>query len=192
MEILIATTNMGKVKEFKELLVRADLELIGLSDLNIRLDVEEDGKTYQENAGKKALAYAAVSNMITLSDDSGLEVDALDGAPGIFSARFSPILNASDADRRNHLIHALSEKTRPWSARFHAAIAVAFPGGGLAFAEGYCEGEIIPEERGMNGFGYDPIFYLPEFGRTMAELNMEEKNRVSHRAIAAKGALALL
>lgn len=192
MKILIATTNLGKFKEFQELLTKPGLELFSLRDLNIQLDVKEDGKTYRENAAVKASAYAKVSDMITLSDDSGLEVDALDGAPGIYSARYSPILNASDADRRAALLAALKDKPRPWTARFHAAIAIAFSDGSSQFTEGVCEGEIIPEERGTNGFGYDPIFFIPEFNRTMAELTMEEKNTISHRAIAAKKALALL
>lgn len=192
MKILIATTNLGKVKEFQELLIKPGLELLCLRDLNIQLDVKEDGMTYRENAGVKALAYATVSEMTTLSDDSGLEVDALDGAPGIYSARYSPILNASDADRRAALLTALKNKPRPWTARFHAAIAVAYQDGRLEFTEGVCEGQIIPEERGTNGFGYDPIFFIIEFNRTMAELTMEEKNTISHRAIAAKKALALL
>jgi len=192
MKILIATTNLGKVKEFQELLRKPGLELLSLRDLNIELDVKEDGKTYQENAGMKALAYAKASNLITLSDDSGLEVDALDGAPGIYSARFSPIVNASDADRRVALLSALKDKPRPWKARFHAAIAIAYQDGKLEFTEGVCDGEIILEERGTNGFGYDPIFFIPQLNRTMAELSMDEKNLISHRAIAAKQALKLL
>ena len=120
--------------------------------------------------------------MLTLSDDSGLEVEDLGGAPGIFSARYAPQLGATDSDRRVYLLHQLSPYPRPWAARFHCTVALASPDGAVHFSEGVCQGEIIPQERGMNGFGYDPIFLIPELGRTMAELNMEEKNRLSHRA----------
>jgi XTP/dITP diphosphohydrolase len=117
-----------------------------------------------------------------MSDDSGLEVEVLSGAPGIFSARYAPRLGATDADRRAYLLQQLSSYPRPWTARFHCTVALASPDGAVHFSEGICQGEIIPQERGMNGFGYDPIFLIPELGRTMAELDMKEKNRLSHRA----------
>ncbi|HVF24840.1 MAG TPA: non-canonical purine NTP pyrophosphatase, partial [Anaerolineales bacterium] len=136
--------------------------------------------------------FANASGLISLADDSGLEVDALDGAPGLYSARYSPKPKATDADRRAYLIQNLQAKPRPWTARFHATIAIAIPNGDLHLTEGICDGEIIPEERGTGGFGYDPIFLLTELGKTMAELSMDEKNRLSHRAKAVMKAKPVL
>ena len=130
--------------------------------------------------------------MVALADDSGLEVDALDGKPGLHSHRFGPLPDATDADRRNYLLEKLQGFPRPWTARFRATVAVALPSGKVWLAMGQCEGEVIPEERGMNGFGYDPIFFIPELGRTMAELGMAEKNRLSHRARAIQNSLPIL
>jgi XTP/dITP diphosphohydrolase len=119
-------------------------------------------------------------------------VDALDGAPGLYSARYSPKPGANDADRRAYLLQNLGGKPRPWKAHFHATIAIARPSGEVVLAEGNCYGEVIPEERGAGGFGYDAIFFLPELGKTTAELDMEEKNRLSHRAQAIMNAAPLL
>jgi XTP/dITP diphosphohydrolase len=130
--------------------------------------------------------------MIALGDDSGLEVDALDGLPGLHSHRFCPIPNANDADRRKYLLERLGDKPRPWTARFRATIAIALPSGEVKLATGRCEGEIIPIERGANGFGYDPIFFIPEIGYTMAELEMNKKNQLSHRARAIQNAIPIL
>jgi len=160
--------------------------------LGLMLKVEEDGQTYAENAAKKARAYCAASGLPCLADDSGLEVDALNGAPGLYSARYAAKPGASDADRRAFLLENLRGKPRPWLARFRATVAMLAPGGELAFAEGRCEGEIIPTERGQGGFGYDPIFFLPELDKTMAELPAETKNRFSHRARAVEAALPVL
>lgn len=190
--LLIATNNKGKVAEIKALLAGLGLELLTPADLGIRLEVVEDGETYAENATKKALAFAQASGRVAIGDDSGLEVDALDGQPGLHSHRFSPLPNASDADRRKYLLEKLGDKPRPWTARFRATVAVATPAGEVRLAAGHCEGEIIPEERGTGGFGYDPIFLIPELGRTMAELDMEEKNRLSHRARAVQNAVPIL
>jgi XTP/dITP diphosphohydrolase len=190
--LLIATNNIGKVDEIKALLRNLGLILITPSDLGISLEVSEDGQTYAENAAKKALAFAQVSGLIAVGDDSGLEVDALGGQPGLRSHRFNPIPNASDADRRKYLLKRLEGKPRPWTARFRATIAVASPSGEVELATGECEGEIIPEERGSNGFGYDPIFFIPDIGRTMAELEMDEKNRLSHRARAIQNSIPIL
>lgn len=190
-KLLIATNNKGKVKELQDLLKGLDAELVTPADLNLSLDVEEDGETYVENARKKALAFHQAGGLVALADDSGLEVDALDGAPGLHSARYHPKPGASDADRRAYLLENLKEKPRPWTAHFHATIAIAYDGK-VEFAEGNCYGEIIPEERGTNGFGYDPIFFIPELNQTMAELDMETKNRVSHRANAVKNAIPIL
>ncbi len=190
--LLIATNNQGKVRELQEILSDLHVELVTPTQIGLTLEVEEDGFTYEENAAKKALAFAHASRLIALADDSGLEVDALDGAPGLHSARYSPKTGATDADRRAYLLEKLTGKPHPWTARFHATIAVATPEGEVQFAEGNCPGEVIPEERGSGGFGYDPIFFLPELGRTMAELPAAEKNRLSHRARAAQAARPIL
>jgi len=190
--LLLATNNTGKVAELKALLAGPGLSILTPSDLGISLDVPEDGQTYAENASKKAVAFAEQSRMIALGDDSGLEVDALGGQPGLHSHRFCPIPDATDADRRKYLLEQLKSKPRPWTARFMATIAIALPSGDLRMATGKCEGEIIPDERGENGFGYDPIFFIHELGSTMAELSMDEKNRLSHRARAAQNAIPIL
>lgn len=192
MQVLIATENQGKLKEIQALLKDLDVELVTPRSIGLNLTVIEDGATYEENAGKKATAYAQASGLFALADDSGLEVNALNGAPGLYSARYSPLPNASDADRRALLLENLQGKTRPWKARFHAVIALSAPEGPLQFAAGDCPGEIIPDERGSNGFGYDPIFFIPALGRTMAELSMDEKNRLSHRALAIRNAIPIL
>jgi XTP/dITP diphosphohydrolase len=190
--LLIATNNRGKVEELRALLHDLPVQLVTPLEINLELDVVEDGSTYAENAGKKALAFAQASGLVSLADDSGLEVEALGGAPGLYSARYLSKPGATDADRRAYLLKNLGDKPRPWRARFRATVAIAVPGQSLQLAEGYCQGEIIPEERGTGGFGYDPIFFIPELGRTMAELDMEEKNRVSHRARAVMNARPFL
>jgi len=184
--LLIATTNPGKLVEFRELLGGLPVELV-LPERD--LQVAETGRNYAENAALKARTYAAASGLLTLADDSGLEVDALGGAPGLFSARYSPLPGANDADRRAHLLANLRGLPRPWTAHFHCTAALALPDGELHLAEGQVFGEILPEERGTNGFGYDPLFLLPELGRSMAELTREEKNTLSHRARALHAAL---
>lgn len=185
-KLLLATNNQGKSKEIQALLSDLDLDLMIPQQIGLVLDVEEDGKTYAENAERKARAYTQASGLLTLADDSGLEVTALGGLPGIRSARFAPIPGATDADRRIYLLSRLKGMGRPWLAQFHCTVVVTTPSGDAYFAEGKCSGEIIPEERGGHGFGYDPIFFIPEMGRTMAELEMEEKNELSHRARAIK------
>ena len=181
-KILIATNNTGKFKEIEALLDDLDVQLLTPSQIGIDLVVEENGQTYAENAALKGLAFARASGFITMADDSGLEVDKLDGQPGLHSARFSSKPGATDADRRAYLLERLRGKSRPWLARFRCVIALATPTGQIYFAEGTCEGEIVPEERGQHGFGYDPLFKLQDLNKTMAELTMEEKNRLSHRA----------
>jgi len=181
-KILIATNNPGKRLEIQALLADLDITLVFPDDLGIRLEVDERGESYAENAMLKANAFSQISAMPVLADDSGLEVDALDGAPGLHSARFSPIPGASDADRRKLLLERLGNHPRPWAARFRCVVALAGPGIEAQVFEGVCTGEIIPEERGTNGFGYDPVFLLPEMGLTMAELPAWKKNDLSHRA----------
>jgi XTP/dITP diphosphohydrolase len=205
-KLLIATNNKGKVKEIKAILQDLDIELILPADIGLELDVVEDGQTYAENAAKKALAFCQAGGLTALADDSGLEVDALDGAPGLHSARYGPPLTlspfsgkmeggggrASDADRRRILLQNLDGKPRPWVARFRATVAIASPERGVRLVEGTCPGEIIPEERGTGGFGYDPIFLLEGLDKTMAELEMDEKNRLSHRGQAIRKAIPIL
>lgn len=191
-KLLIATNNQGKVRELQELLTGSGIEFVTPAQIDLQIDVEEDGSTYQENAGKKAIAFAKASGLISLADDSGLEVEALGGAPGLYSARYSPKPGANDKDRRDFLLSNLQDKPRPWKAHFHATIAVANPTGEVEFTDGNCYGEIIPEERGSGGFGYDPIFFMPELGKTMSELDMSEKNRLSHRARAVIAAMPIL
>ena len=208
--LLIATNNKGKVIELQDLLEDTGIQLVTPADIPLDLDVHEDGSTYAENAAKKATAFAQASGLISLADDSGLEVDALEGAPGLYSARYGSTNGEklSDAGRRQFLLQKLKDKPRPWTARFHATIAIAIPESlwsqaarrlrvqelapGLQMFEGYCPDEIIPEERDSGGFGYDPIFLLPEQGKTMAELSKDEKNRLSHRARAVMNAKEFL
>jgi len=154
--------------------------------------VDEYGLSYKENARLKANAYCQASGLPCLADDTGLEVSALNGAPGLHSARFSPKPNASDADRRQLLLTHLQGKPRPWLARFVCAVALAIPDGRTECAFGVCEGEIIPQEQGEGGFGYDRIFWFPDLGKTMADLTMAEKNRISHRAMAVRSIIPYL
>lgn len=190
--ILVATQNAGKLEEIQALLEDLPVELVTPAQLNLDLTIAETGSTYAENAALKAVAYASASGLLSLADDSGLEVDALDGQPGLHSARFAPWPGASDADRRTLLLEKLRLKPRPWFARFRCVVAVASPSGEVQFAQGICPGEVIPEERGANGFGYDPIFFIPQMRKTMAELDMAEKNTLSHRGRAVQAAVPIL
>lgn len=191
-KLLIATNNPGKVAEMQALLDGFGMELLTPAMVDLALDVPEDGCTYAENAIRKAEAFAQHSGLVALADDSGLEVDSLDGRPGLHSRRFAPQANANDADRRRILLEKLQGKPRPWKACFRATVAVAAEGWETCIVTGLCEGEIIAEERGDNGFGYDPIFLISQIGRTMAELTMEEKNQISHRARAVRKAIPIL
>jgi XTP/dITP diphosphohydrolase len=191
-KLLLGSTNKGKIKEFKALLENLKLELITPLDLDLKLEVPEVGRTYAENATIKARTFACETGYLTLADDSGLEVEMLDNAPGLFSARYDPKPGASDADRRKYLLKQLRKYPRPWKARFHCSVAVAEPGGIVHLTEGKCEGEIDVVERGNYGFGYDPIFFIPALGKTMAELTMDEKNQVSHRANAVRKAIPII
>jgi XTP/dITP diphosphohydrolase len=188
-KILLATMNPNKVREIRSLLRDLPVEVLAPGEAGISLQVLEEGKTYAENAGKKALAFACASGLISLGDDTGLEVDALGGAPGLYSARYFPQAGATDADRRAYLLKNLRGMPRPWTARFRCCAAVAAPDGTVIVTEGICKGEIIPEERGRHGFGYDPIFLITSIDKTMAELTLEEKNKLSHRAYAVRAAI---
>jgi len=183
-KILVATTNPGKVREMRELLSELPVELVSLADFPEIKTPPENGATFAENARRKALYYADHTGLWALADDSGLEVDALEGEPGIHSARYAGP-NADDARNNEKLIAALSglpESER--TARFRCAAALAKPGHVLLETEGYVAGRIIDEPRGSNGFGYDPHFLLPARGVTVAELPPEDKNRISHRGVA--------
>jgi XTP/dITP diphosphohydrolase len=180
--LLVATTNPGKVGEFRNLLAGSKWELVTPGQLGLDLDVEETGSSYTENAVLKAVAYAKASGIVSLADDSGLEVDALGGEPGIYSARYGgPGLN--DSDRVDLLLRNLTHvPDAARTARFQAAIAVAVPDGRVLTGTGTVEGRIIHERRGSNGFGYDPVFLLPERGVTTAELEPAVKDSLSHRS----------
>jgi len=190
---IVATNNRGKIAELYAILGNLQVELVRPVDLGLRLEVEESGQSYADNAKLKAQAVMEASGLISLADDSGLEVEALGGAPGLYSARYAGA-GATDAARRAKLLQALRPFPSPRPARFRCALAVAVPAvpgrleGDLRVFEGSCEGEIIFEERGHNGFGYDPIFYLASYQCTMAELPAETKNQISHRARAAQAA----
>ncbi len=195
-KLLIATNNPGKIREYKDLLAGLPVEITFPAQEGLSLEVDESGETFEENARLKALAYAQASGLLTLADDSGLEVDALDGAPGVHSARYAGS-GADDADRYRKLLAALAEvPVGQRSARFRCVVALARPDGTIHTAEGACEGAIGFAPRGEHGFGYDPIFIVAGHGgQTMAELSPEVKNQVSHRAravIAARAVLAQL
>ncbi len=183
MRLLIATTNPGKVREYRKLFNGLACQLIGLSEVGIMQEVEETGANYEENAALKAREYADLSGLLTLADDSGLEVDALNGRPGIHSARYAP---DSPTRIRKLLTEMANVPDDQRSARFQCAIALAQPAGGLDITTGTCEGWIARAARGTNGFGFDPVFYMPEHDATMAELPEDLKNTVSHRARAAQ------
>lgn len=191
-KLLLATANQAKVREYLGLLKAVAYELVTPPEMGINLTVAEVGQSLEENAALKATALATRSRLITLADDSGLEVDALDGAPGVLSARYAG-QQASDSDRVNYLLGQL--KDVPWekrTARFRCVIAITTPAGPVELCSGECPGFITFAPRGDHGFGYDPVFYLPELDKTMAELPMEVKNRVSHRGQAARRAFSLL
>ena len=190
--LLVATGNPGKVLELAELLRGVPYTLVSLRDLGLPTEIEEPADTFEGNAVIKAETYARMSGLLTMADDSGLEVDALDGAPGVHSKRFAGD-DASDDYRTALVLQRLGQM--PWerrTARYRCVLALAAPGEATVTCEGVCSGIIEYGPRGDGGFGYDPVFYLPEFGKTVAELSLEEKNRVSHRARAASKAAGLL
>lgn len=191
-KLLVASNNPGKLKEYADLLDRLPVTLTSPVQEGLSLAVDESGATFAENAILKARAYAEASGLLTLADDSGLEVDALDGAPGVRSARYAGE-GASDEDRYRLLLRNLAGVPQgKRTARFRCVVAVATPQGKVHTAEGRCEGIIGFEPRGTHGFGYDPVFYLPDRGQTMAELPPTVKNRISHRGRAVQAALPVL
>jgi XTP/dITP diphosphohydrolase len=190
--LLVATENPGKRREYEQLLTSLPLELCNPQSLGLALTFQEDGESYAQNARIKAIGYMRASQLPTLADDSGLEVDALNGAPGSHSARYAGA-NANDMDRCRLLLQKLTGL--PWkerTARFRCILMLAIPGGEVYSTEGTCEGIITFEPAGNHGFGYDPIFYLPEQRQTMAQLRPALKNRVSHRARAVQQMLPIL
>jgi XTP/dITP diphosphohydrolase len=192
-KLLVATNNPGKLEEYRSLLRDLPLEITSLRDEEIDLEPEETGSTFEENAILKAGAFARHSGLTALADDSGLEIDQLDGAPGVHSARYAGTGRGEDVRRYELVLHQLAEVPRTErTARFRCVIAIATPDGRVETAEGTIDGIIAYEPRGEGGFGYDPIFYIPEFDGTMAELPAETKNRISHRARAAQAALPII
>lgn len=177
--IVIATTNQGKLKEFQQILKDQPVELLSLADFGPIPEVVEDGETFDDNAYKKALFTAKVLGLPAIADDSGLTVEALDGKPGVYSARFAGE-DATDQDNIDKLLRDLSGQTNR-KAAFQCALSLAVPSGPALTYEGRCEGEILTEQRGTGGFGYDPVFFSPELGKTFAEADMGEKNKISHR-----------
>ncbi|OGO31501.1 MAG: non-canonical purine NTP pyrophosphatase, RdgB/HAM1 family [Chloroflexi bacterium RBG_16_56_11] len=191
-KLLLATGNRGKQREYKSLLRGISFDIVTPSERGINVAVDESGGSFEENARLKAVAFADASGLLALADDSGLEVDALGGEPGPLSARYAGE-GASDSDRISYLLSRLKdvpEKRR--MARFRCVIALAEPAGKVEIFSGECRGVITTSPRGAHGFGYDPVFFLPELGKTMAELTVEEKNRASHRARAAEKARVFL
>ena len=186
--LLIATNNPGKIAEISAILAPLPLKLITPAELGLTLSIPEDGQSYFENAHKKAAALAQVSKLPTLADDSGLEVEVLGGAPGVHSHRYLADPSATDEQRCRALLNQLSVYPRPWKAAFQCEIVLCNPNEIVLRSHGNCPGEIIPEFRGKNGFGYDPIFLVEGTNQTMAELTDEQKNRISHRAKALQAA----
>lgn len=190
--LLLATGNEHKLRELRSLLQGLLYDIVSPADIDADINIDEVGGSLEENARLKAITMAARSQLLSLADDSGLEVDALGGKPGVLSARYAGE-NASDADRINYLLSQLKDIPKEKrQARFRCVIAIATPEGKVELCCGECHGCITLEPRGEYGFGYDPIFYLPELGKTMAELPLETKNRVSHRGQATRKALSFL
>jgi XTP/dITP diphosphohydrolase len=184
MKILIATKNTGKVKEFEAMFQELGIEVVSLLDIKKSSDVEETGTTFEENAILKAETISSQMNIPVIADDSGLEIDALEGRPGVYSARYAGSQKC-DEDNMDKVLSELKDVSRQnRTARFVCALAFARPDKKTFVVRGTCEGEILTERRGNKGFGYDPIFYLPSLERSMAELSKEEKNKISHRAVA--------
>ena len=191
-QLLLATNNAGKIAEYRQLLDGSGWQIVTPAEIELKIAIDETGQTYAENATLKAVAYASASGLTSLADDSGLEVDALDGRPGVLSARYAGA-DRTDAERAEALLTELRDVADDQrTARFRCVIAIASGEDRVELAEGAVEGRIVREPRGESGFGYDPIFLLPERGLTMAELPAGEKHRVSHRGAAAREARVIL
>lgn len=190
--LLVATTNRHKLEEFQAIFANLPYKILSLHDIQLDMDVEETGSTFRENSELKALAYARASGLLALADDSGLEIDALGGEPGVYSARFAG--ENTSYEERFRIIFARMQGLPPEqrSARFRSVITIAEPDGFHQSVDGIIEGQITREARGSNGFGYDPIFLVPALGKTTAELPPAQKNQISHRGRAAVLARTLL
>lgn len=180
-KIIFATGNQDKMREIREILSDLDAEILSLKDAGIKADIVEDGTTFEENAEIKAKAIRELTGEIVLADDSGLEIDYLNKEPGIYSARYMGEDTSYRIKNKNLIERLEGVPDEQRTARFVCAIAAAFPDGTVKTVRGTMEGRIGYEERGENGFGYDPIFFLPEYGMSSAEISREEKNRISHR-----------
>jgi XTP/dITP diphosphohydrolase len=195
MKLLIATNNFHKLAEYREIFAEFPLDLVSLADGGITLDPEETGTTFEENAILKALAFAQVSHLPTLADDSGLEVDALGGEPGVYSARYANTAKDDHVGRYQTVLDKLAAQNTPWperTARFRCVVALASQEGLIGVVHGTVEGFIAYEAKGQNGFGYDPIFFVPEFDQTLAEVPAAQKHGISHRGRAARAAIPLI
>ncbi len=192
MKIILATQNQGKIKELQELLADETIDILSLQDIESWEDVEENGVTFADNAALKARAAVKKTGLIALADDSGLEVDALNNAPGVYSARFAgePKDDERNNDKLLQELESIPDGSR--TARFRCALVVVTPEGEEFLTEGSVEGQILRQRRGQKGFGYDPLFYVPEYARTMAELTLTEKNKLSHRAQAFRKVIPIL
>ncbi len=189
-QLFFATGNQGKVKELMSLIAPYEIEILTMNDFPDFEAPEETGATFRENAYIKAKAAADYSGIPALADDSGITVDALNGAPGVYSARYSGENATSEANNQKLLDAMKYVPTGQRQAQFRASLALVFPDGRIFYSEGVVEGELLFEYRGIGGFGYDPLFYLESFGKTTAELTMEEKNKISHRGRAFQGMVA--
>jgi XTP/dITP diphosphohydrolase len=185
-EIIVATKNKGKAKEFAEMFQSLGFTVKTLLDFPDAPDIEETGETFVENALLKAKGISEYFNKIVIADDSGLCVDALDGRPGVYSARYAGTEKDDEANLQKVLDELKGVPFEKRTAHFHCTLALVIPGKDPVIVEGKVDGYIIDEKRGENGFGYDPIFYVPEFGKTTAEMSPEEKNKISHRGQALK------
>ena len=186
LEVIVATRNQGKIREIRDALKRVGLRIYSLSDFPDVPEIEEDGKSFAENALKKARFYSKYFGKLTIADDSGLEVDGLEGLPGIYSARYAGERASSQENNQKLLKEMQGLPISKRGARFKCIMAVVSQGGKEAVAEGSCKGTIGYKEEGKKGFGYDPLFILPKYGKTMAQLSLEEKNAISHRGKALK------
>ncbi|GAA0733152.1 XTP/dITP diphosphatase [Clostridium oceanicum] len=184
-KVIVASNNQHKIQEIKQILSKYGLEVISLKEANINIEVEEDGKTFMENALKKAVTiHKVVPDCMVISDDSGLMVEALDGAPGIFSARFAGEHGNYKKNNEKLLSLLKGKKEEDRKAKFVSAVVFIINKDNIIKVEGHIDGVIIDEEKGSNGFGYDPLFYVPSYNKTFAEMGSEAKNKISHRAVA--------
>jgi XTP/dITP diphosphohydrolase len=180
-EVVIATQNKGKAKDFESMLSPLGFKVLTLTDLDPSLDIEETGSTFEENARIKAEAVSKKYNRMVIADDSGLEIDALGGKPGVFSARYAGEEKDDTANMDKVLSELITLSPEERTAQFSCALAVAIPGKKTMTVVGICKGQISEEKKGKNGFGYDPIFYVPSLNKTLAELSPSEKSEISHR-----------